>query len=94
MRFFLKSRSKWISRQNGFCCGGGGGRAWMEEKIGTRINHMRVDHIKEVDPGLVAAACPFCLMMIRDGLADKDLDEKIKVLDIAEIVANSLPDKA
>ena len=82
------------SRQNGFCCGGGGGRAWMEEKIGTRINHMRVDHIKEVDPGLVAAACPFCLMMIRDGLADKDLDEKIKLLDVAEIVANSLPDKA
>jgi Fe-S oxidoreductase len=82
------------SRQNGFCCGGGGGRVWMEEKIGTRINHMRVDHIREVDPNLVAAACPFCLMMIKDGLADKDLDEKIKVLDVAEIVANSLPDQA
>lgn len=82
------------SRQNGFCCGGGGGRVWMEEKIGTRINHMRVDHIKEVDPGLVATACPFCLMMIKDGLADKSLDEQIKVLDVAEIAANSLPDQA
>jgi Fe-S oxidoreductase len=81
------------NRQNGFCCGGGGGRVWMEEKIGTRINHIRVDHIKTFDPCLVATACPFCLMMIKDGLADKSLDEKIKVLDITEIVANSLPDQ-
>ena len=65
-----------------------------KEKIGTRINHMRVDHVKEVNPDLVAAACPFCLMMIKDGLADKDLDEKIKqVLGLFEGLASPSLDR-
>jgi Fe-S oxidoreductase len=72
-----------------FCCGAGGGLMWTEEKLGQRINHLRVDEIVRSGATLAAAACPFCLTMLRDGLKDKGRED-VKVKDIAQIVAESL----
>ena len=62
---------------------------WTEESLGTRINHLRTDEVIASGAGLAAAACPFCLSMLKDGLKDKDRTD-IQVKDIAQIVAESL----
>ena len=72
-----------------FCCGAGGGLMWTEESLGQRINHLRVDEVIASGAGLAAAACPFCLTMLRDGLKDKGRED-IAVKDIAQIVAEKL----
>jgi len=76
------------SREDGFCCGAGGGRAWMEEKE-PRINKLRVDQLMEAKPDRIVSACPYCLMMFKDALADKGLDESVKAVDLAEILAEA-----
>ena len=81
------------SRENGFCCGAGGGRMWMEEKIGTRVNHNRVDEIVASGADTVATACPFCTIMLVDGVADRQAAEKVQVLNVSELVARSLKRK-
>jgi len=73
-----------------FCCGAGGGRMWMEESTGKRINVTRVEQALEKDPNTVCVCCPYCLTMFEDGLKDKKADEKVRVLDLAEIVAGAL----
>jgi Fe-S oxidoreductase len=72
-----------------FCCGAGGGLMWTEETLGRRINHLRIDEVIGSGAGLVAAACPFCLTMLRDGLKDKERED-VAVKDIAQIVAERL----
>jgi Fe-S oxidoreductase len=72
-----------------FCCGAGGGLMWTEESLGTRINHLRTDEVLASGAPLAAAACPFCLTMLRDGLKDKGHDD-ILVRDIAQLVAERL----
>jgi Fe-S oxidoreductase len=72
------------SRDQGFCCGAGGGRMFMEEKIGKRINAERVDDLLASGAGMAAAACPFCITMLRDGLADRGSPLEMK--DIVELV--------
>ena len=72
------------SAARGLCCGAGGGRMFMEEKIGKRINAERVKDIVAVGAGTAAAACPFCVTMLRDGLAD--LGSTVEVKDIVELV--------
>ncbi|HXX59124.1 MAG TPA: (Fe-S)-binding protein, partial [Dehalococcoidales bacterium] len=79
------------SRKRGFCCGAGGGRMWMEENLGTRINHARVEQALEKNPDSIATCCPYCMTMFEDGVKDKGKD--IKVLDVAEVVAKALPPK-
>jgi Fe-S oxidoreductase len=79
-------------RDKAFCCGAGGGRMWMEEKEGTLINVARVEEAMGKEADSVCVCCPYCMTMFEDGLKDKKADEKIKVLDLAEIVAEALPE--
>jgi Fe-S oxidoreductase len=81
------------NRKEGFCCGAGGGRFWLEEKLGTRVNRNRVDEAAATlgkNGGTIATGCPFCLTMMKDGVADAGREDAIKVLDVAEIVAAGL----
>lgn len=78
------------SRANGLCCGGGGGRMWLEESTGTRINNRRVQDALEVNAQTVASACPFCLSMLDDGAKALQVDEKLARKDIAELVVEAL----
>ena len=72
-----------------FCCGAGGGRMWMEEHLGTRINLERVSEALKKNPDTVCVTCPYCMTMFEDGLKDKNAD-KVAVKDIAEVVAEAL----
>lgn len=74
------------NRGGSFCCGAGGGRMWMEEDIGDRINNMRTDQAIAAGVSGVALACPFCQTMLSDGIKDRKKEEEIMALDIAEIV--------
>jgi Fe-S oxidoreductase len=74
---------------NGFCCGAGGGRMWMEEFEGERINITRVNEALGQKPDTVCVACPYCMTMFEDGLKDKGCGD-VKVRDIAEVVAEGL----
>ncbi|MDH5561375.1 MAG: heterodisulfide reductase-related iron-sulfur binding cluster [Deltaproteobacteria bacterium] len=76
-----------------FCCGGGGARMWMEEKIGTRINSERLSQLEKTDASQVAVGCPFCLTMLEDAVKEKDLTEKMKVKDISEIILSQCQGK-
>jgi Fe-S oxidoreductase len=79
-----------LNRQKSMCCGAGGGRMWMEEHIGTRINVTRVEQALPLEPTVIATACPYCAVMLGDGLKAKDAGERIATLDVAELVAASL----
>lgn len=82
--------------RQGFCCGAGGGRMWLEEKLGTRINQERVREADETlgaAGGVVATGCPFCLTMVKDGVNETGREARLKVMDVAEIVALGLPKK-
>ena len=79
------------SKEHGFCCGGGGGRMWMEEKIGTRVNNNRADEILATGAEVVGVACPFCTIMVTDGVKARNAEERIQILDVAEVIAKSLP---
>lgn len=76
--------------KRGFCCGAGGGRMWMEETIGKRINHERVDQTLRTEAPRVATACPFCLTMFRDGIAAKGAEGRLQVQDLAQYLADSV----
>jgi len=79
------------SRELGFCCGAGGGWFWMEEEPEHRRNAERSKQLLETNPDMVATACPFCKVMIRDGVAGAGKDDTVAVRDLAETVADSLP---
>ncbi|MHB8839419.1 MAG: heterodisulfide reductase-related iron-sulfur binding cluster, partial [Gemmatimonadaceae bacterium] len=70
------------------CCGAGGGRMWMEENEGKRINAERADEALATGAQAVAVACPFCMTMMHDSISARD--ERVKVYDIAEVVAARL----
>ena len=68
----------------GLCCGAGGARMFMEETIGKRINHERAQEVIATGANQVAAACPFCITMLSDGIRDNNGEVEVK--DIAEIL--------
>ncbi len=70
-----------------FCCGGGGGLILAEEKLGTRINAARVTMAQATGAPLLVSNCPFCLTMLEDGIKINNCEEKLKALDLAEIIA-------
>jgi Fe-S oxidoreductase len=78
------------SGKRSFCCGGGGGRAFMKEDTGSRINLERVREALQTRAPVVAAACPFCMGMLEDGIGAAEASAQLRVLDIAELVAESL----
>jgi Fe-S oxidoreductase len=76
-----------------FCCGAGGARMWMEEHIGKRINHERVDEALATGATTVATACPFCRVMVTDGVNDRQEAagrEGVDVRDVAQLLLESL----
>jgi Fe-S oxidoreductase len=77
------------NRGNAFCCGAGGGRMWMEEHAGERINLTRVNEALEQNPDTICVACPYCMTMFEDGLKDVKADN-VKVRDVAEVMAEAL----
>ena len=77
------------NRKRAFCCGGGGGRLWLEERIGQRISENRVDQVIATKAELVATACPYCLQMFEDAIKTKQAQDTLKVKDIAELIAES-----
>ena len=77
-------------RSKSFCCGGGGGRAWMEERIGKRVNQTRVNEALETGAEVLAAACPFCITMFDDGIKGVEAEEKMAIEDISEIVVRAM----
>jgi Fe-S oxidoreductase len=74
----------------GFCCGAGGARMWMEEHLGKRVNHERVDEALELDPSTIATGCPFCRVMLSDGVGDRGKAEQVEVVDVAQLLLGSL----
>ncbi len=78
------------SREQGFCCGGGGGCMWMEHRADQRINDLRIDEIQERGPNLAAVACPFCLTMLDEAVTGRNAQDVLALKELAEIVAEAL----
>jgi Fe-S oxidoreductase/nitrate reductase gamma subunit len=72
------------NRNRSFCCGGGGGRAWIDE-TGPRVSHARFRQALETDPNILATACPYCLQMLEDAAKLRE-DCRVRVMDIAEVL--------
>ncbi len=81
-------------KNRGFCCGAGGARMWMEERIGKRINTERIDEALALNPDTVSTACPYCLVMLGDAVAAKkgsgEARESLEVVDVAQLLARSV----
>ena len=78
-------------RSNGLCCGAGGAQMFKEEEKGdTRINVERTKEALETGASVIAAACPFCNTMLTDGVKSNEKEEQVQVLDIAELVVQSM----
>ncbi|WP_433351771.1 (Fe-S)-binding protein [Microtetraspora malaysiensis] len=81
-------------KDRGFCCGAGGARMWMEERLGKRINTERVDEALTTDPDTVSTACPFCLVMLGDAINEKknsgEAKETLEVVDVAQLLIKSV----
>ena len=80
-----------MSRNHGrsFCCGAGGGRMWIEEHLGTRINQFRTKDAQASGANVIGTACPFCLTMLSDGATELDI-ENLKSYDLAELIYNTI----
>jgi Fe-S oxidoreductase len=92
----IKTQEMHRCKERGFCCGAGGARMWMEERIGKRINTERVDEALETNPDTVSTACPFCLVMLGDAINEKknsgEAKESLEVLDVSQLLLRSIKD--
>ncbi|MFD4479218.1 (Fe-S)-binding protein [Streptomyces sp. NPDC058471] len=90
----LRQQEMHRHKERGFCCGAGGARMWMEERIGKRINTERVDEALSLNPDIVSTACPFCLVMLTDSVNGKKNDgaakEALQVVDVAQLLLDSV----
>ena len=77
-------------REQGFCCGAGGGHMWLEESGGTRINHVRTDHFLSTGAKTVGVSCPFCLQMLTEGIEAKGKQSEHEAKDLLELLAESV----
>ena len=78
------------NRESGFCCGGGGGRMWLHEKLGMRMNLLRAEEVVKSGAEVLGTACPYCLTMLEDGIKNLETGKPAKVMDLVEIVASSI----
>ncbi|MGW8331302.1 (Fe-S)-binding protein [Streptomyces sp. NPDC055897] len=98
----LRQQEMHRHKERGFCCGAGGARMWMEERIGKRINNERVDEALSLNPDIVSTACPFCLVMLTDSVNGKKAasesgsatgvkaKETLQVVDVAQLLLDSV----
>ncbi|MFF1762254.1 (Fe-S)-binding protein [Streptomyces sp. NPDC058266] len=90
----LRQQEMHRHKERGFCCGAGGARMWMEERIGKRINNERVDEALSLNPDIVSTACPFCLVMLTDSVNGKKNEDQAKesvtVVDVAQLLLDSV----
>jgi Fe-S oxidoreductase len=81
-------------KNRGFCCGAGGARMWLEERIGKRINTERIDEALALDPDTVSTACPYCLVMLGDAVnakkASGEARQTLEVVDVAQLLVRSV----
>jgi Fe-S oxidoreductase len=81
-------------KNRGFCCGAGGARMWMEERIGKRINEERIDEALALAPDTISTACPYCMVMLGDAVSAKKASgaakETLEVVDVAQLLARSV----
>jgi len=77
-------------REESLCCGGGGGRVWMETQKGERFSDLRIEQAMGVGAEVLATACPYCLIMFEDAIRSKGLGDQVEVFDIAEIIDQQL----
>ncbi len=81
-------------KERGFCCGAGGARMWMEERIGKRINTDRIEEALALDPDTISTACPYCLVMLGDAVSAKkssgEARETLEVIDVAQLLVRSV----
>nr|MDA3895997.1 (Fe-S)-binding protein [Desulfobacteraceae bacterium] len=78
------------NRRTSFCCGAGGGRMWMEENTGKRINSERFDQLAATGAKTIATACPYCMIMLDDAMKEKGAEEEFEVLDLAQLMLRSI----
>ncbi|HEY1639134.1 MAG TPA: (Fe-S)-binding protein [Streptosporangiaceae bacterium] len=85
-------------KERGFCCGAGGARMWMEERIGKRINTERIDEALGTDPDTISTGCPYCMVMLGDAVAAKkssgEAKETLEVIDVAQLLVRSVQPRA
>jgi Fe-S oxidoreductase len=81
-------------KERGFCCGAGGARMWMEERIGKRINTERIEEALALSPDTISTACPYCLVMLGDAVSAKkssgEAKETLEVVDVAQLLVRSV----
>ncbi len=77
------------ARTKSFCCGAGGARMWMEERLGKKVNLERTDEALSTEPDVIAVACPFCLIMLDDGVKERKRED-VQVGDISMVIAESI----
>jgi Fe-S oxidoreductase len=81
-------------KERGFCCGAGGARMWMEERIGKRINTERVDEALSTNPDVISTACPYCLVMLGDSITARkqagEVPESMEVVDVSQLLLRSV----
>ncbi|MFC4769171.1 (Fe-S)-binding protein [Effusibacillus consociatus] len=82
------------NKEDSMCCGAGGGRMWIEEHEGVRVNAKRVEQALDGKPSVIGSNCPYCLIMMGDGIKQFDADEQVRALDLAELVEMSLIKKS
>ena len=89
----VQSQEMHRCKNRGFCCGAGGARMWMEERIGKRINSERIDEALGTSPDTISTACPYCLVMLGDAVAAKKASgqaaDSLEVIDVAQLLARS-----
>jgi Fe-S oxidoreductase len=90
----VKAEEMHRCKERGFCCGAGGARMWMEERIGKRINTERIEEALALNPDTISTACPYCLVMLGDAVNEKkakgEAKETVEVVDVAQLLARSV----